>query len=63
MSGNKAAVDAVIGALNLDGSNPVAVMTQDVARNFLQGGSVASDRKKFDIYMEATKLVRMHAVR
>lgn len=61
VSGNKAAVDAVIEALNLDGSNPVAVMTQDVARSFLQGGSIASDRKKYDIYMEATKLVRTHA--
>lgn len=40
--------------LNLNGSNPIAVMTQDVSRSFLAGSNEKADRKKFDIYMEAT---------
>lgn len=31
-------------------------MTQDISRSFLAGSNDKSDRKKFDIYMEATLL-------
>ena len=40
----------------MNGSNPIAVMTQDISRSFLAGSNEKSDRKKFDIYMEATLL-------
>lgn len=51
-------VDGVLDGLNLNGSNPIAVMTQDITRSFLAGSSDKSDRKKFDIYMEATLMAQ-----
>lgn len=51
-------LDGVLDGLNLNGSNPIAVMTQDVTRSFLAGSSDKSDRKKFEIYMEATLLAQ-----
>ena len=33
-------------------------MTQDITRSFLAGSNDKSDRKKFDIYMEATLLAQ-----
>ena len=53
---NRASLDGILEALNLNGSNPIAVMTQDISRSFLAGSNEKSDRKKFDIYMEATLL-------
>ena len=53
---NRASLDGILDALNLNGSNPIAVMTQDISRSFLAGSNEKSDRKKFDIYMEATLL-------
>ena len=51
-------LDGVLDGLNLNGSNPIAVMTQDITRSFLAGSSDKSDRKKFDIYMEATLMAQ-----
>lgn len=51
-------LDGVLDGLNLNGSNPIAVMTQDITRSFLAGSSDKSDRKKFEIYMEATLLAQ-----
>ena len=48
----------MLDGLNLNGSNPIAVMTQDITRSFLAGSSDKSDRKKFDIYMEATLMAQ-----
>lgn len=55
---NRASLDGILDALNLNGSNPIAVMTQDISRSFLAGSNEKSDRKKFDIYMEATLLAQ-----
>ena len=54
----RAQLDGILDALNLNGSNPIAVMTQDITRSFLAGSNEKSDRKKFDIYMEATLLAQ-----
>ncbi len=55
---NRAALDGILDGLNLNGSNPIAVMTQDISRSFLAGSNEKSDRKKFDIYMEATLMAQ-----
>ncbi len=55
---NRASLDGILDALNLNGSNPIAVMTQDITRSFLAGSNEKSDRKKFDIYMEATLMAQ-----
>ena len=55
---NRASLDGILEALNLNGSNPIAVMTQDISRSFLAGSNEKADRKKFDIYMEATLLAQ-----
>ncbi len=55
---NRASLDGILDALNLNGSNPIAVMTQDISRSFLAGSNEKSDRKKFDIYMEATLMAQ-----
>ena len=55
---NRATLDGILEALNLNGSNPIAVMTQDISRSFLAGSNDKADRKKFDIYMEATLLAQ-----
>ena len=54
----RAQLDGILDALSLNGSNPIAVMTQDITRSFLAGSNEKSDRKKFDIYMEATLLAQ-----
>ena len=51
-------LDGVLDGLNLNGSNPIAVMTQDITRSFLAGSNDKADRKKFEIYMEATLLAQ-----
>ena len=51
-------LDGILDALNLNGANPIAVMTQDITRSFLAGSNEKSDRKRFDIYMEATLLAQ-----
>uniref|UniRef100_A0A7S1SHS8 RecF/RecN/SMC N-terminal domain-containing protein n=1 Tax=Tetraselmis chuii TaxID=63592 RepID=A0A7S1SHS8_9CHLO len=48
------ALTAMLDALNLNASNPVAVLTQDTARTFLAGA--ASDKRKYDLFMEASLL-------
>lgn len=55
---NRASLDRILDGLNLNGSNPIAVMTQDISRSFLAGSNDKSDRKKFDIYMDATLLAQ-----
>ena len=55
---NRATLDGILDGLNLNGSNPIAVMTQDVSRSFLAGSNEKADRKKFDIYMEATLMAQ-----
>ena len=69
----RADVDALLEALSIDASNPVAVMTQDVARSFLGGGggggggagaapsAAAAASKKFEVYVRATLLSRIEA--
>ena len=49
-------LDGMLSVLNIDAANPVAVMTQDTARNFLAGSSSQSDKEKYKLYMEATQL-------
>jgi chromosome segregation ATPase len=44
------ALTVMLDALNLNASNPVAVLTQDTARTFLAGA--ASDKRKYDLFME-----------
>ena len=55
---NRASLDGILDGLNLNGSNPIAVMTQDISRSFLAGSNEKADRKKFDIYMEATLMAQ-----
>lgn len=55
---NRSSLDGILDGLNLNGSNPIAVMTQDISRSFLAGSNEKSDRKKFDIYMDATLLAQ-----
>ena len=63
VSDKRADVDAVLDALSVDAANPVAVMTQDVARSFLGagGGDKKAAEKKFEVYMRATLLARSEA--
>jgi hypothetical protein len=49
-------LDAMLNTLGINAANPVAVMTQDTARNFLAGSSTQSDKQKYELYMEATQL-------
>ncbi|KAK9825963.1 hypothetical protein WJX74_001617 [Apatococcus lobatus] len=49
-------LDRLTGHLNLDASNPITVMTQDISRSFLGGSASSSDSKKFELYMDATML-------
>ncbi|KAK9816925.1 hypothetical protein WJX72_007128 [[Myrmecia] bisecta] len=55
----KSDLDDMLSALNINGSNPIAVMTQDTTRSFLSGSSEKSAKLMFQIYMEATLLVRI----
>jgi len=54
VAGGRAALTAMLEALDLNAANPVAVLTQDTSRTFLAGS--ASDKKKYDLFMEATLL-------
>ncbi|KAL4422537.1 hypothetical protein ABPG75_008734 [Micractinium tetrahymenae] len=49
-------LDNMLQALGLNAANPVCVMTQDTARNFLAGSSTKADQEKYQLYMEATSL-------
>ena len=49
-------LDRLTGHLNLDASNPITVMTQDISRSFLGGSTASSDSKKYELYMDATML-------
>ncbi|KAI3430279.1 hypothetical protein D9Q98_004875 [Chlorella vulgaris] len=49
-------LDAMLQTLGLNAANPVCVMTQDTARNFLAGSSSKADQEKYQLYMEATSL-------
>ncbi|KAL4424708.1 hypothetical protein ABPG77_000051 [Micractinium sp. CCAP 211/92] len=49
-------LDGMLLALGLNAGNPVCVMTQDTARNFLAGSSSKADQEKYQLYMEATSL-------
>ncbi|KAF6260374.1 hypothetical protein COO60DRAFT_1700367 [Scenedesmus sp. NREL 46B-D3] len=59
VSDRKKDLDELLDHLNVDATNPLAVMTQDTSRNFLCG-SVA-DKKKYDLFMQATMLEQMQA--
>mmetsp|Transcript_40647 Transcript_40647/g.102878 ORF Transcript_40647/g.102878 Transcript_40647/m.102878 type:complete len:1107 (-) Transcript_40647:369-3689(-) len=48
------ALTAMLDALNLNASNPVAVLTQDTSRDFLAGA--ASGKKTYDLFMQASLL-------
>ncbi|PSC67130.1 structural maintenance of chromosomes 6B, partial [Micractinium conductrix] len=49
-------LDSMLTTLGLNAANPVCVMTQDTARNFLAGSSSKADQEKYQLYMEATSL-------
>lgn len=57
-NGKKQLVDAILDHFNVNAANPLAVLTQDTARNFLSGAGSAgqADRKKYDLFMQATML-------
>eukprot|EP00775_Hariotina_reticulata_P003759 gene3759-4018_t len=57
MSESKKAIDDMLDHLNINAGNPLAVMTQDTSRNFLCGA--VADRKKYELFMEATCLADM----
>ncbi|KAF8073157.1 SMC6 [Scenedesmus sp. PABB004] len=59
VSNKRKDLDALLDHLNIDASNPLAVMTQDTSRNFLC--SNVGDRKKFELFMAATNLDDMQA--
>ncbi|PRW20506.1 structural maintenance of chromosomes 6B isoform A [Chlorella sorokiniana] len=49
-------LDMMLQTLGINAANPVCVMTQDTARNFLAGSSTKADQEKYQLYMEATQL-------
>ncbi|WIA29640.1 hypothetical protein OEZ86_012127 [Tetradesmus obliquus] len=52
-------LDDLLDHLNIDATNPLAVMTQDTSRNFLCGA--VADKKKYELFMQATMLEAMQA--
>lgn len=55
VASGRGALTAMLEALDINASNPVAVLTQDTARTFLAGS--ASDKKKYDLFMEVRELL------
>jgi hypothetical protein len=49
-------LDALLAALSLNAANPITVMTQETAKNFLAGSTGKADQQKYELYMEATQL-------